>query len=108
MADEERMNQDMEVLKADIASLKRDIAHLSDTLGGMARQHGEGAMEAMGEGLEDVRERLRARYAAAREYGRRTVDDIEDNIGQHPLASMATAVGVGFIVAKLMTLGARR
>lgn len=61
--------------------------------------------------IRNRREELRRRLNEARTTGRRavdaTVDGLEKGVEQHPLTSLLTAFGLGFVIAKLMDLGRR-
>ncbi len=104
---EREVDQEIQSLREDLAILRSDIADLSSSVRDMASHRAHGVKASIEDDVRETRERLRERIAEARAQGARSVEDFEESIGQHPLASVATAVGVGFVLAKLMNLGSR-
>lgn len=106
MADSELQKQ-MDDLKADIRALKSDVAELTTVLKDLGVEKVNSARSSFEEDLEMGREELRRRWNEARARGQKTVNDLEDEIGQRPFPSVLTAFGIGFIIAKLMDVGGR-
>jgi ElaB/YqjD/DUF883 family membrane-anchored ribosome-binding protein len=102
------MEDELRMLKEDLAVLRADVADLSGTLRDYAASRGEGIRSNLQHEVRMRRERLKERMADARVQGAKTVEEMEESIGQHPIASVATALGVGFVLAKLMDVGSRR
>jgi ElaB/YqjD/DUF883 family membrane-anchored ribosome-binding protein len=106
MADSELQKQ-MDELKADIRALKTDMADLGKILKDLGVEKVHNARSSFEDDLEIGREELRRRWNEARARGQKTVDDLENEIGQRPFSSVLTAFGIGFMIAKLMDLGGR-
>jgi ElaB/YqjD/DUF883 family membrane-anchored ribosome-binding protein len=107
MADE-ALRKDLDALKADIAKLREDMAGLSDTMRAAAGEKVAGAKERVQERARQAREELGERVDTAMGQGRRLVDEVDQQIGQHPFSSLLTAFGLGFVIAKLLDIGGRR
>lgn len=107
MADTELQKQ-LDDLKADLKSLKTDVSELARIFKDLGLGKVDGVKSSIEEELRNRREEFRRQWDGVRDRGKKTVDDIEDGIGQHPLSSVLTAFGVGFIIAKLMDVGGRR
>ncbi|MFB6259704.1 MAG: DUF883 domain-containing protein, partial [Thiohalorhabdaceae bacterium] len=58
--------------------------------------------------LDERRQDLRRAMGAARDRGRRAEDEFEEQVNEHPWGSLLAALGVGFILAKVMDRGDRR
>lgn len=101
------VHEEIQALKEDLALLRSDMADLTSTMRDTARARARGVKSSVNDEIHELRERLRDRMEQARVQGMRSVEEVEESIGQHPLASVAAAVGVGFIIAKLMDLGRR-
>lgn len=102
------MEDELRMLKENLAVLRADVADLSGTLRNIASSRTEGMRSSLEEEVRTRRDRIKERMADARARGAKTVEDVEESIGQHPIASVATALGVGFVLAKLMDVGSRR
>ena len=100
--------EEIQALKADIANLRADVADLAGTMQSVAGNRASRFRDSIQSELNDRTDRLRQRFDDVRTRGRKQLDDIEENVGEHPLGSLAAAVGVGFVLAKLMELGGRR
>lgn len=102
------VDDEIQALREDLALLRSDVSDLSGTLRDLAGSRASGVSESVQQEIRETRDRLRQKIAQARHQGVRAVEEVEESIGSHPLASVATAVGVGFVLAKLMDLGSRR
>jgi ElaB/YqjD/DUF883 family membrane-anchored ribosome-binding protein len=107
MTDSE-LQQQMDDLRSDLKALKADMSELSRILRDLGDEKVQNARHSVEEELETGREELRRRWNEARARGSKTIDDLENGIGQHPFPSVLTAFGIGFLIAKLMDLGGRR
>ncbi len=107
MADQ-RIEDEINALKADMASLRSDIAALTGVMKEDTSSRMAGMRSTMDEQLRLRRQELRDLLDRARDRSRRTVDDFEESIGEHPFGSIAAAAGVGFIIGRLLELGGRR
>jgi ElaB/YqjD/DUF883 family membrane-anchored ribosome-binding protein len=92
----------------DIASLRTDVADLATAIRGASSEKSEDLKSTVQENIRVTRERVRARMEEARAKSKEAMSGMEDTIGDHPIGSIATAVGVGFLIAKLMDLGTHR
>lgn len=108
---EKELQDELKQLRADLATLQSDVAELVGTLKNLGVSRVEGMKNSLEDEIHNRREELRRRLNEARSTGRRAVDEtvegLEKGIGQHPLSSLLTAFGLGFVIAKLMDLGKR-
>jgi len=100
--------QELEALKLDIASLRTDVADLATAIRGVSGEKADDFKATMQENIRATREKVRARLLEARAKSKDAMSGMEETIGEHPIGSIATAVGVGFLIAKLMDMGNRR
>ena len=91
-----------------IAKLRADVSDLTQVLKGAASGPAEDANARVHEEIRKAREELRRRINDAREYGEQRVGEFENQVGEHPVGSVLTAFGIGFVIAKLLDLGGRR
>jgi len=107
MADDS-IRKEMDALKADIAQLREDIVGLTGAVKGAASENMAGAKaqteERMHQAWEDIERRLQDLLSE----GKATFNTAEQKVGEHPVGSVLTAFGIGFVIAKLLDVGGRR
>lgn len=93
-----------EDLRKELDKLKTDVANL--------RTRGGEQMHAMRDSAEDeLRERrqlLRRGIRAGQERGRHAMEEVEEELSARPYASFLAAIGLGFILAKLLDIATHR
>ena len=107
MANSNDLQNELNVLKEDIAKLRADVADLGITLKDVAAEKVRNAKGRLEEGAEDATAALRDRLDEARRKGREVLDGLEEHVSGHPVGSMATAFGAGFVIASLFHWGSR-
>lgn len=101
-------DDELQALRDDMARLREDIGRLTHAFSSDIGDQAEDMRRSVEDEFRTRREILRARLDQARVRGQRKVEDLEESIADHPLGSLATAVGIGFILAKMMDLGGGR
>jgi len=104
MADSNLQNE-LNTLKEDIAKLRVDVADLGTALKDVAADKARNAKSRLAEGADELSASMRERLDEARQKGREVMDGLEEQISGHPMGSIITAFGVGFIIASLMNTG---
>jgi len=104
----QNLQEEIDALKADLSSLRTDISDLAGAMRDLGyAKAGEWRSDVEDE-FNERREDFRRAMGAARDRGQRAEDDFERRVGEHPWGSVLTALGIGFILAKLMDTGGRR
>ena len=95
------IQDEVQAIKNDINQIRADVQLLIEELKkeglrkvGETRSHLE-------DELDEQKERLRASLNRARDCGLGTVDDLERHVNDHPLGSLLTAFGIGYLLARL-------
>lgn len=83
--------KDLKELKREYANLKAHLSELSNVIGNLTT-------DSLADGQERVRKAGRRSYNRTRE----AVSSVESTIEDHPVASLAITLGVGFLLAKLL------
>jgi ElaB/YqjD/DUF883 family membrane-anchored ribosome-binding protein len=107
MAERDPIRDELKALKEDFAKLHGDVAELVKAVRDTGGAKAHAARDSLEEELRRRRDRVRERLDEARATGRRKAAELEDEVTQHPFASLAAAFGVGFLLAKLMHFGGR-
>jgi len=101
-------------LKADFEDLRADVAELANnfkafleaqrTSASTENDEADAAAGVTPEGENDENEwqEFRRKLGEARLHSEQTIDDLNEEVAQHPLASLAVAFGVGYLAAKLL------
>ena len=105
---ESNLQEEIDSLKADLANLRSDFSDIAGALRDLGVSKAESWRDYAEEELNERREEIRRALGEARARGRRTEEDIERRISENPWSSLLAALGVGFILAKIMDRGERR
>ena len=101
-ATRERLEKDVLAVKNDIAALTDQITDALNTFASsaskQARRGYRQARDNMDSTLDDMSERGSAMMGAAQEAASSIEETLEDAITQRPLATVALALGIGFLV----------
>jgi ElaB/YqjD/DUF883 family membrane-anchored ribosome-binding protein len=84
MGNERSIQDDMAQLRDDLAQLRQDVSGLASDLFGAAREGMSGAVD------------------TAKKRGMEMADSLEEQIVEHPLASVGIAFGVGLVVGAVI------
>lgn len=104
MADMNLQNE-LNTLKDDITKLRADMADLGTALKDVAADKARSTKSRLAEGAEEFSANVRERLEEARQKGHEAMDNLEEQIAGHPMGSIITAFGVGFIIASMMNMG---
>ena len=107
MADDS-IRKEMDALKADIAKLREDIVGLSSAVKGAASDNVSDAKAKAEERVHKAWSEIEQRLEELLNEGKATFNKAEQQVGEHPLGSVLTAFGIGFIISRLMDGGGRR
>ena len=101
-------DKELDALKADIESLRVEIAGLAAGMKKSADLHAESSNAGAGpegpihgEDGQSILADLLHKFDASRIQGEKVVNDLAAEIQRHPLASVAAAFGLGYLIAKL-------
>ena len=101
-ADYQRLEKDVTSVKNDIAALTEQITDAINTFAGTAKKQARRgyrqARENLDSKLDDVSERGSAVFGAAQDAAVTVEETLEDVIKQRPLATVALALGLGFLI----------
>ena len=101
------IRKELDELKADLARLREDISGLTDAVKGVAAERVNEAKGKATDTAKDAWEEVARRLDALAGQGREAVDQVGQQVGQHPAGSLMAAFGMGFVIAKLLDLGGR-
>ena len=83
--------KELQELKAEFATLKEELASIGDTVGRIAHS-----------ATDEGRERVCSAASRSREQARETLSAFEKEVEERPMTSIAAALGIGFILGKLL------
>lgn len=85
-------DKDIKELRQEYASLKNDLAEMSETLSDLARN-----------GISEGRAKVRGAARKSRKQAREAWSAVEDEFEDRPITSLAVALGLGFVLGKLLS-----
>lgn len=102
-----RKHDDVEALKSEFESLRADVAALAESLNQFLNQQssqatGEEGSEPAPEEGQNEWEVLRQRIEAARAGGEQAARELRAEVQQHPLTSVGIALGLGYLLARML------
>lgn len=107
MADDS-IRKEMDALKADIVQLREDIVGLTRAVKGAASENAAGVKAKTEERMHKAWENIEQRFEELLSDGKAALHKAEQKVEDHPVGSVLTAFGIGFIIAKLLDVGSRR
>jgi ElaB/YqjD/DUF883 family membrane-anchored ribosome-binding protein len=84
-------DKEVQELKDEIAALKKELSNIGDTVSNIARS-----------AADEGKDRVRAAAEHSREQARQTWGAFEREVEERPMTSIAAALGIGFILGKLL------
>lgn len=101
------LKSDFEDLRADMTELANSFKAFLEAQQTQASAGGAAAGEVSGATTNDDKDEtewqeFRRKLDEARQHSEQTLEDINEEVAQHPLASLAVAFGVGYLAAKLL------
>lgn len=100
-------NEELAAIKQDMHQLKADLAELLSTMKTRgqtkAETLGQDAINTLHDAIDTLNQRVNAAKEGMNEKTRATVDQAGQVIELHPVASLLTAFGIGFVLAKLFS-----
>jgi ElaB/YqjD/DUF883 family membrane-anchored ribosome-binding protein len=98
----ERLQKDMSAVKNDIANLSEQIADAVKALAGLAQSQAKRGYKNARENVDaiagDASERVGVMAGAAQDAASSIGDTLEEAIQERPLATVAIALGIGFLI----------
>ncbi|WP_376696243.1 ElaB/YgaM/YqjD family protein [Wenzhouxiangella sp. EGI_FJ10305] len=86
------MDKELEELKAEYSALKKELSDMSKTVSRLAQS-----------ATDEGRDRIRAAADQSREQVHQSWSAFEKEVEERPMTSIAAALGIGFILGKLLS-----
>ncbi|MBU1188899.1 MAG: DUF883 family protein [Gammaproteobacteria bacterium] len=84
-------DKEMQALRDEFSTLKSELSEVGKTVSKLTRAAGD-----------EGRDRIRAAADQSRQQARETWGSFESEVEQRPMTSIAAALGIGFILGKLL------
>lgn len=94
MADQ-NYSAEIDSLKKDLGAVRKDLVKLTQSLTDDAR-------DGVGKAAQSTRDGVNAASRATQEYGREGAAAVSRQVEAHPLTSILTAAGIGFVIGTLI------
>lgn len=94
--------KELDTVRNDLKQLQGDVASLVASLKSLGLDKASQAGETVKETAEEQLEKLRAAISSAKNQGANQLDNLQKEVSDRPLTSVATAFAVGFIISKLL------
>jgi ElaB/YqjD/DUF883 family membrane-anchored ribosome-binding protein len=101
----EDIQRDLQVMRADVSRLAQQMAGLLSTTGSDALREVKAQMsrarQSLDSALADASERGKHAVDTVRQRADTALDELEDSVRRRPFASLALALGLGFLVGAI-------
>jgi len=97
--------EEMDKLKNDIGKLQSDVSELVNLLKDSAADKGTDIKGKVSREGERIFDEVMARLDESVTRGKKTVDDVGEQISEHPVSALFITFGLGYILAKLTEHG---
>ena len=98
---------ELAAVKADLSLLKKDVAELLSTMKESGKSRATNlehdALAAVQSAIESLTARVNEARASTANQANATLAQAEELVDRHPVATLLTAFGVGFLLAKLFS-----
>lgn len=84
-------DKEVQELRNEIAALKEELSNIGNTVSNIARS-----------ATDEGKDRVRAAAEHSRDQARQTWGAFEKEVEERPMTSIAAALGIGFILGKLL------
>lgn len=105
-------SEELAAVKADLKQLKTDMAALVAALKDSGTQRASSVeattLEAVHEAISSLNRRFETFKSKAGAQAQDVLDEAEQTVTRHPLATVVAAFGIGFVLAKLFDSSTRR
>jgi ElaB/YqjD/DUF883 family membrane-anchored ribosome-binding protein len=100
-------NDELAAVKADLSLLKKDLAELLAVMKESSKTRASNlehdALAAVHSAIDTLTARVAEARAGASQQAGATLEQAEQLVDRHPVATLLTAFGVGFLLAKLFS-----
>ncbi|HEX9597129.1 MAG TPA: hypothetical protein VF982_09650 [Anaerolineales bacterium] len=97
----DKVEEELKVIKDDLQKLRGDLSDLVGLFKELGLEKAGAARSALEDEVQEQRDRLEAGFDRARVRGKRSMEDLEQRLDEHPLGVLAAAFGLGYILARL-------
>jgi ElaB/YqjD/DUF883 family membrane-anchored ribosome-binding protein len=97
--------EEMDKLKKDIGKLQSDVSELVGLLKDSAADKSSDIKGKVGREAERIFDELMAKVDEGVSRGKHTVDEVGEQIGEHPVGTLFITFSLGYILAKIMERG---
>lgn len=102
---EEGLQKEMEQLKSDLTKLRGDLSAIGESVRKMGTDAVGATQAKVKSAAQDALDEFQRKLNDAKSQGQKAVHDLEREIKERPLTSLAVAFGVGFLLSKLFDRG---
>ena len=96
------LEQQVDALKSDLQTLRSDLEKLTGQLGNTARAGASEASASVRSEAARLRAELDRLLDIAGEQGQSSMAEVQRRAQEHPLATLAGAFGIGFLIGRLL------
>jgi len=102
---EEGYREEIDKLKGDIGRLQTDVSELVSLLKASATDKGSDIKGKVSDEAGQLFDQLMSKLDEGVSRGKKTVDEVGEQIGEHPVGTLFITFSLGYILAKIMERG---
>ena len=99
------LENELEKLRSDIAQLRADLSAVGESVRKMSTDAVGATQAKVRSAAQDALDEFQSRLNEAKSQGQKAIHDLEREVTENPLTSLAVAFGIGFVLSKILDRG---
>lgn len=99
------LEKELEQLKKDISQLRADLSTIGEGVRRMSTEAVGATQAKVKSAAQEALDEFQSKLNEAKSQGQKAMQDLEQEIKNNPLTSLAVAFGIGFVLSKFLDRG---
>jgi ElaB/YqjD/DUF883 family membrane-anchored ribosome-binding protein len=99
------LENELEQLKSEIANLRADLGAIGESVKRMSTEAVGATQAKVRSAAQDALDEFQSKLNEAKSQSQKAIQNLEREVTENPLTSLAVAFGVGFVLSKILDRG---